>query len=60
MSGRLIIAVVGCRAYLNRLATVRASWGTRCPDTVEIVYFVGRGAAAMPDWVNPARCARRL
>ena len=52
MSGRLIIAVVGCRAYLNRLATVRASWGTRCPDTVEIVYFVGRGAAAMPDWVT--------
>jgi hypothetical protein len=52
MTGRLVIAVVGCRAYLTRLATVRASWGARCPEDVDIFYFVGRGEAAMPDWVT--------
>lgn len=52
MSGRLIIAVIGCRAYLTRLATVRASWGATAQGDVEIVYFVGHGDAPMPDWVT--------
>jgi hypothetical protein len=52
VSARLIIAVVGCRAYFTRLATVRASWATQAHDDVEIVYVVGRGGTAMPDWVT--------
>jgi hypothetical protein len=37
---------------VNRLATVRATWGARAVAGVEIVYVVGSGEAPMPDWVT--------
>lgn len=48
----LLIAIVGCRRLLTRLATARATWGAAPPAGVEIVYFVGAGPDPVPDWVT--------
>ena len=48
---RLVIAVVGCRRNLVRMATVRATWAAAAPAGVEVDYFVGGGPEPVPDWV---------
>ena len=48
---KLVIAVVGCRRNLIRMATVRSSWAHAPPPDVEVLFFVGDGPERVPSWV---------